>query len=49
MAVVQSQSGVRRNDSLRPLLFSLTPQALLEEVAAKHPVWPLAYANDTFL
>jgi hypothetical protein len=49
VAVVQSQSGVRQNDSLRPLLFTLTLQGPLEEVAAKNPVWPLAYANDTFL
>jgi hypothetical protein len=44
-----SQRGVRQGDPLVPLLFALTLQSPLEQVAQLHLAWPLAYANDTFL
>jgi hypothetical protein len=44
-AVVSSQSGVRQSESLGPLLFAITLQGPLEEVAAMD----LAYADDAFL
>jgi hypothetical protein len=40
---------VRQGDPLGPLLFALTLQGPLEEVAEMHPARPLAYADDTFL
>jgi hypothetical protein len=48
-AVVSSQSGVRQGDPLGPLLFAITLQGPLEEVAAMDLARPLAYADDTFL
>jgi hypothetical protein len=47
--VVSSQSGVRQGDPLGPLLFALTVQGPLEEVAAMGLARPLACAFDTFL
>jgi hypothetical protein len=47
--VVSSQSGVRQGDPLGPLLFAITLQGPLEEVAAMGLARPLAYADDTFL
>jgi hypothetical protein len=47
--VVSSQSGERQGDSLGPLLFALTLQRPLEEVAAMGLARPLACADDTFL
>jgi hypothetical protein len=48
-AVVSSQSWVRQGDPLGPLLFAITLQGPLEEVAAMDLARPLAYADDTFL
>jgi hypothetical protein len=47
--VVSSQSGVRQGDPLGPLLFALTLQGPLEEVAAIGLARPLAYTHDMFL
>jgi hypothetical protein len=47
--VVSSQSGVRQGHPLGPLLFAITLQGPLEEVAAMGLAPPLAYADDTFL
>jgi hypothetical protein len=47
--VVSSQSGERQGDSLGLLLFALTLQGALEEVAAMGLAQPLAYADDKFL
>jgi hypothetical protein len=46
---VSSQSEVRQGDPLGPLLFALTLQGPLEEVAAMGLARPLAYADDKFL
>jgi hypothetical protein len=47
--VVSSQGGVRQGDPLGPLLFALTLQGPLEEVAAMGLARLLAYANEMFL
>jgi hypothetical protein len=48
-AVVSSQSGVRQGDPLGPLLFALTLQGPLEQVAEMGLARPVAFADDTFL
>jgi hypothetical protein len=47
--VVRSQSGVRQGDTLGPLLFALTLQVPLEQVAEMGLASPVTYADDTFL
>jgi hypothetical protein len=47
--VVSSQSGVRQGDPLGPLLFALTLQGPLEQVAEMGLARPVAFADDTFL
>jgi hypothetical protein len=46
--VVSSQSRVRQGDPLGPLLFALTLQGPLEQVAEMGLARPVAYADDTF-
>jgi hypothetical protein len=47
--VVGSQSGVQHGDSLGPLLFALTLQEPLEQVAEMGLAHPVAFADETFL
>jgi hypothetical protein len=47
--VVSSKSGVRQGDPLGPLLFALTLQGPLEQVAEMGLARPIAFADDIFL
>jgi hypothetical protein len=47
--VIHSRSGVRQGDPLGPLLFALTLQGPLKQVAAMNLARPLAYADDNLL
>jgi hypothetical protein len=47
--VVRSQNGVRQGDPLGSLLFGLTLQQPLEQVAEMGLARPVAFADDTFL
>jgi hypothetical protein len=47
--VIHSRNGVLQGDILGPLLFALTLQGPLEQVAAINLARPLAYADDSFL
>jgi hypothetical protein len=47
--VINSESRVRQGDPLGMLLFALTLQGPLEEVASMNLARPVAFADDTFL
>jgi hypothetical protein len=47
--VIHSQSGVRQGEHIGSLLFALTLQGPLEQVAAMNLARPLAYADNNFL